>query len=84
MATQNGNGNQESTQEAPEFLPPQGRVAGVPYDLRRPTVARAKARYWNGGDPHVFTPKTYGAGWDINFFWLAHPVRFMKRSRVSV
>ena len=43
-----------------------GTFLGVPYDWRRPTVARAKSRWWNPGDRRLFTPKTYGWGWDIN------------------
>jgi len=26
---------------------PQGRMAGLPYDFRRPTVSRFRARVWN-------------------------------------
>lgn len=40
---------------------------GIPYDWRKPTVARAKSRLWNPDDPRIFTPKSYGMGWDINF-----------------
>jgi len=63
--------------------PPQGHIAGVPYDLRRPTLAKGKARFWNPDDPHFFTPKVFGAGWDINFYWLCHLVRYMKGRRTS-
>lgn len=43
-----------------------GRIAGIPFDFRRPTTARVKERIWNPGDPHVFTPRVFGIGWDIN------------------
>ena len=43
-----------------------GTFLGVPYDWRRPTIARAKSRRWNPQDPRLFTPKTYGWGWDVN------------------
>jgi hypothetical protein len=43
-----------------------GTFLGVPYDWRRPTLSRAKSRWWNRSDPRLFTPKTYGWGWDIN------------------
>ena len=43
-----------------------GRFLGIPYDWRRPTVARTKSRWWNPDDPRLFTPKVYGWGWDIN------------------
>ena len=44
-----------------------GTFLGVPYDWRPPTVERAKSRLWNPDDPRLFTPKTYGWGWDVNF-----------------
>jgi uncharacterized membrane protein len=43
-----------------------GTFLGVPYDWRRPTLARAKSRWWNADDKRIFTPKTYGWGYDIN------------------
>jgi hypothetical protein len=44
-----------------------GRIAGfVPYDFRRPTLRRAKSRWWNPGDPRILTPRTFGVGWDVN------------------
>jgi uncharacterized membrane protein len=43
-----------------------GTFLGIPYDWRRPTVARAKSRWWNPEDPRLLTPKTFGWGWDIN------------------
>ena len=43
-----------------------GTFLGVPYDWRRPTVARVKARWWNPSEPRLFTPKVYGWGWDVN------------------
>jgi hypothetical protein len=33
----------------------------MPYDLHRPTPERVAARMW---------------GYDLNFYWLAHPVRY--------
>lgn len=46
--------------------PRTGKFLGVPYDWRRPTVARLKSRWWNPAEPRLFTPKTYGWGFDIN------------------
>lgn len=43
-----------------------GTFLGMPYDWRRPTVARLKQRWWNPDDPRLFTPKTFGWGFDIN------------------
>ena len=50
-----------------------GRFLGMPYDWRRPTAERVKSRWWNPDDPRIITPKAFGAGWDINLYWLAHP-----------
>jgi uncharacterized membrane protein len=46
---------------------PQGRFLGIPYDWRRPTLARAKSRWWNDDDPRIVTPRAFGAGWAINY-----------------
>ena len=44
-----------------------GSFLGVPYDWRKPTAARVKSRWWNRDDPRLFTPKSYGWGWAVNF-----------------
>jgi uncharacterized protein DUF5808 len=61
--------------------PPQGTYAGLPVDWRLPSLARARARLWNPGDPRVLTPKSFGWGWAINFYWLTHPVRLARGRR---
>jgi hypothetical protein len=43
-----------------------GKFLGIPYDWRRPTPARLKSSLWNPADPRLFTPKSYGWGFDIN------------------
>ncbi len=48
-----------------------GTVLGVPYELRMPTTERIASRWWNPLDPHVFVPRVFGLGWDINFGALA-------------
>jgi hypothetical protein len=60
---------------------PQGRAAGLPYDWRRPTASRVRARAWNPDDPRVFTPKSFGWGYGVNFYWLVHPVRLIRARR---
>ena len=60
---------------------PQGRVAGLPYDFRRLTGSRIRARAWNPGDPRVFMPKAFGWGLGVNWYWLAHPVRLIRARR---
>ena len=44
-----------------------GKFLGVPYDWRRPTVERAKSRWWNPDDERLFTPRAFGWGYAINF-----------------
>ena len=73
----------ESASQTPDPAPPpeQGRFLKMPYDLSQPTAERVRARLWNRHDRRLFTPKAYGWGYDINFYWLAHPVqRFRTRS----
>ncbi|MGN6563044.1 MAG: DUF5808 domain-containing protein [Thermomicrobiales bacterium] len=47
-----------------------GTFLGLPYDFRKLTWARLKARVWNSQDPRIFTPKAYGWGLSINFYAL--------------
>ena len=44
-----------------------GRVAGVPYDFRFPTLRRFRDAYWNPNDDRIFTDRVVGIGWAINF-----------------
>ena len=44
-----------------------GKILGIPYDFRMPTPARIKERMWNPEDPHIVTPRVFGAGWTVNF-----------------
>ena len=65
----------KATVEGSDAVPaPQGRIAGVPFDFRRPSLSKLRARWWNPDDPRVFTPKTFGMGWDINLHRLVHPL----------
>lgn len=50
----------------------------MPYDWRKPTAKRLRSRTWNPDDPHLFTPKTFGWGFDINAYWLLHPARYLR------
>ena len=64
----------------PDPVPPeQGRFLKAPYDWREPTDERVAARWWNPDDRRLFTPKAFGWGYDLNFYWLAHPIRFFAR-----
>ena len=63
-------------QQPPE---PQGHFAGIPYDWRPLTMKRVRARWWNPDDRRLFTPKSFGWGYDLNFYWVAHPRDYLKR-----
>jgi hypothetical protein len=43
-----------------------GRIGPFPYDLRPPTVARARERMWNPKGALV-APHVFGVGWTLNF-----------------
>ena len=62
----------------PEPSGKQGRCLKMPYDWREPDAGRAQARMWNPGDHRLFTPKAFGWGYTINFYWLAHPLRYFQ------
>ena len=44
-----------------------GTVAGfVPYEFRRPTLARLRDRVWNPASKHLLAPQVFGVGWTLN------------------
>ncbi len=55
----------------------------LPYDWRRPTIARLRERAWNPDDLRVLTPKAYGWGLGVNFYRLCHPMRFRRARRAQ-
>jgi len=61
----------------------QGKVLGIPYDTRRPTAARFTYTYWSAQNPRLFPPKMDGIGWGINFYWVIHPLRWLKARKES-
>ncbi|HEY7144227.1 MAG TPA: DUF5808 domain-containing protein [Streptosporangiaceae bacterium] len=72
------NGHEGDQDRVPE---PQGHAAGLPYDFGRLTWARVRARAWNPDDPRVLTPKTFGWGLGVNYYWLVHPARLVRARR---
>ena len=59
-------------------LPPeqrtwQGRIIGIPYDFRWPTLERIREKVWNKSTSRILTPHLFGVGWSINFYPLLHP-----------
>jgi len=55
-----------------------GTFLGVPYDWRRPTWERVKSRWWNANDDRVFTPKSFGWGFDINVHAVLRRLRLIR------
>jgi hypothetical protein len=43
-----------------------GRLLGVPYDFRLPTIAKVRERIWAPANPHLIVPKVLGMGWTVN------------------
>jgi hypothetical protein len=52
-----------------------GTWLGIPFDWRKPTAARVRERWWNPNDRRVFTPKSFGWGFDINLYQVARLLR---------
>ncbi len=50
-----------------------GRIAGIPYDFRIPTIDRIRAAYWNNDTSQIFLPQAFGIGWAINMYPIFHP-----------
>jgi hypothetical protein len=50
-----------------------GQFLRIPYDWRKPTMARFRSRWWNPNERRFLTPRAFGWGWDFNLYWLAHP-----------
>jgi len=48
-----------------------GRLLGVPYDLRPPSLSREAGGWWDPLDRHMLVPKSWGVGWSVNFGALA-------------
>jgi hypothetical protein len=45
-----------------------GMLLGVvPYDFRRPTLARITSTFWNPDNRNILGPALYGVGWTVNF-----------------
>jgi len=56
-----------------------GTFLGLPYDWRRPTWSRVRERVWNPRDPRLLTPKSFGWGYDVNFYELLARMGIVRR-----
>ena len=52
-----------------------GRILGVPYEFRRPTVRRLRERLWSPESPQILVPHLFGVGWTVNVGRLVHLVQ---------
>jgi hypothetical protein len=52
-----------------------GDVAGVPYDLRPPTVEKLRRSAWDPENPKLFVPHAFGVGWSVNLARVAGMLR---------
>ena len=64
-------------------LPPEdrtwnGKIAGIPYDFRLPTVGRIRDTFWNKNTSQIFLPQVFGIGWSINLYPIIHPEEVQK------
>jgi hypothetical protein len=60
-----------------------GKLLGIPFEPRRPTAARFTYTYWSAQNPKLFPPKVTGIGWGINFYWVIHPLRWLKVRKLN-
>ena len=59
-----------------------GKLLGlVPYDFRRPTIARLRHALWSPDDPRLLMPHFFGIGWTPNLGRLARRLaQILRRS----
>lgn len=55
-----------------------GRLLGIPFDVRVPTASRIAERWWDPANPHIFVPRVFGMGWDVNFGAVAVSLGLMR------
>lgn len=63
----------QQLQRPPEERTWYGKIAGIPYDFRLPTVDRIRATYWNKDTSKIVLPQVFGIGWAINLYPIIHP-----------
>ena len=63
----------EQLQMPPEERTWHGKLYGIPYDFRRPTIERLRETFWNKNTSRILVPHAFGMGWSINFYPLINP-----------
>jgi hypothetical protein len=62
----------------PEERTGHGRVFGIPYDFRRPTLDKVRRAFWDPENPALFTPHAFGVGYSVNLATLMPPQRDLR------
>lgn len=70
----------QQLQRPPEERTWYGKIAGIPYDFRIPSVERLRATFWNKDTSQIFLPQAFGIGWSINLYPIIHPEEVQKLS----
>ncbi len=68
----------QQLQRPPEERTWYGKIAGIPYDFRLPTVERIRNTFWNKDTSQIFLPQVFGIGWSINMYPIIHPEEVQK------
>ncbi len=68
----------QQLQRPPEERTWYGKIAGIPYDFRLPTVERIRAAFWNKDTSQIFLSQAFGIGWSINMYPIIHPKEVQK------
>jgi hypothetical protein len=68
----------QQLQRPPEERTWYGKIAGIPYDFRIPTVERLRATFWNKDTSQILVPQAFGIGWSINLYPIIHPEEVQK------
>jgi hypothetical protein len=68
----------QQLQRSPEERTWYGKIAGIPYDFRLPTVERIRDTFWNKNTSKIFLPQAFGIGWSINLYPVIHPEEVQK------
>jgi hypothetical protein len=63
----------EQLNRPPEERTWHGKLFGIPYDFRLPTIERLRDAFWNKNTAQVLVPQPIGIGWTVNFYPLVHP-----------
>ena len=68
----------QQLQRPPEERTWYGKIAGIPYDFRIPTVERIRSTFWNKDTSQILLPQVFGIGWSINMYPIIHPEEVQK------